>query len=236
VQVEVVYAAAVGSVCFGCLCLDSLCRVDQHTFVNYATMTSNTSSNPSHFLISRNPPSPAHPQLFPTSTPRHSHTSSIPPPAASPGTSIGQARFFPVSNSTSTTEVFYRHVRHRSASALHELSHFREDISEDLNEGSSSQPHRERSRGLVRSRRTGIWDEVQVDRMSSGSISDSLEDEEDGERLEPEQEPIDVHPTFQPDAELKGSVKVLVGKNEFWCHKEILWFASPFFRDMLQGE
>ncbi|KIR29240.1 hypothetical protein I309_01828 [Cryptococcus deuterogattii LA55] len=47
--------------------------------------------------------------------------------------------------------------------------------------------------------------------------------------------PIDVHPTFQCDAELPGKIKVIVGRNEFWCHKEVLWFASPFFEGLLSG-
>lgn len=48
-------------------------------------------------------------------------------------------------------------------------------------------------------------------------------------------EDIVVHPTFSRDSSFRGKVKVVVGRNEFWCHKEILWFASPFFQGLLQG-
>jgi hypothetical protein len=34
---------------------------------------------------------------------------------------------------------------------------------------------------------------------------------------------------------MPGRVKVVVGREEFWCHKEILWFASPFFKALLEG-
>ncbi|BEJ17957.1 hypothetical protein CspHIS471_0702340 [Cutaneotrichosporon sp. HIS471] len=44
-----------------------------------------------------------------------------------------------------------------------------------------------------------------------------------------------VHPTFWSDATFPGRVKVVVGRYEFWCHKEVLWFASPFFSACLQG-
>ncbi|XAO24414.1 hypothetical protein I312_103214 [Cryptococcus bacillisporus CA1280] len=50
-----------------------------------------------------------------------------------------------------------------------------------------------------------------------------------------DESPIDVHPTFLCDAELPGKIKVIVGRNEFWCHKEVLWFASPFFEGLLSG-
>lgn len=63
------------------------------------------------------------------------------------------------------------------------------------------------------------------------SDGDGSEDEEEDDNVEI----VQVHPTFQLDAELKGTVKVIVGKNEFWCHKEVLFFASPFFRGLLQG-
>lgn len=50
-----------------------------------------------------------------------------------------------------------------------------------------------------------------------------------------EAEDVAIHPTFQRDAPLAGRVKVMVGLYEFWCHKEVLWFASPFFQGLLQG-
>ncbi|GFZ48725.1 hypothetical protein JCM24511_06474 [Saitozyma sp. JCM 24511] len=53
------------------------------------------------------------------------------------------------------------------------------------------------------------------------------EDEED--------ERVEIHPTFSRYADMPGRVKVIVGREEFWCHKEILWFASPFFKALLEG-
>lgn len=53
--------------------------------------------------------------------------------------------------------------------------------------------------------------------------------------MEIEDEVFDVHPTFRKDAALPGRIKVIVGRYEFWCHKEVLWFACPFFQDVLQG-
>jgi len=50
-----------------------------------------------------------------------------------------------------------------------------------------------------------------------------------------DEDDIVVHPTFCRDAALPGRVKVIVGRYEFWCHKEVLWFASPFFNALLQG-
>ncbi|WVR07670.1 hypothetical protein IAU60_004712 [Kwoniella sp. DSM 27419] len=52
---------------------------------------------------------------------------------------------------------------------------------------------------------------------------------------EVEEEDVQVHPSFLPDATMPGNVKVMVGRYEFWCHREVLWFASPFFQGLLQG-
>lgn len=117
------------------------------------------SSNPSHLLISRNPPrSPAHPQLDPALTSRHSSSRS--------------------DNRSSSGRWVYAEDR----------------------------PSRY---------------------LSEDDIDEEAELEDEG--------PIDVHPTFRSDAELPGKVKVIVGRNEFWCHKEVLWFASPFFEGLLNG-
>jgi hypothetical protein len=47
---------------------------------------------------------------------------------------------------------------------------------------------------------------------------------------------IDIHPTFRKDCPLPGTIKVVVQGEVFWCHKEILYFASPFFEAILSGE
>ncbi|CAD6577982.1 MAG: hypothetical protein TREMPRED_002077 [Tremellales sp. Tagirdzhanova-0007] len=124
-------------------------------------------SNPSHLLISRNPPrSLAHPQLAPTSTSRHAASSVL-----SPTGILGPWN-------QSTEEITTRPPK--------SLYHVVEDL---------------------------------VDH-----IQDEIQDEE-----------VEIHPTFSRNASWAGRVKVVVGRHEFWCHKDILWFASPFFQGLLQG-
>lgn len=118
-------------------------------------------SNPSHLLLSRNPRSPAHPQLAPTFTSRQPPSPAI------------------------------------------------------LGWGSPDNVDRARK-----------------SRPPYDTIGDEEHNEED---IESEEEVVDIHETFRKDAALPGRIKVIVGRYEFWCHKEILWFACPFFRDVLQG-
>ena len=125
-------------------------------------------SNPSHLLISRNPPrSLAHPQLAPTSTSRHAARS-----ITSPAGILG-----PWTQST---------------------------------EGSSTT-------------------------RSPNSLHNVVEDPVEHDQSEIQDEEVEIHETFSRDASLPGRVKVVVGRHEFWCHKDILWFASPFFQGLLQG-
>jgi hypothetical protein len=126
-----------------------------------------TSNNPSHMLMNRNPPLPAHPQLFPQSTTRQSasnHSRQL----SAPVTPSEAVYLYPVPETT------------------------------------------------VFSNRDPV----------------ELDEEEEGD----EEEELIVHPTFNRDCSFRGKVKVVVGRNEFWCHKEILWFASPFFQGLLQGK
>lgn len=45
-----------------------------------------------------------------------------------------------------------------------------------------------------------------------------------------------VHPTFRCDAgECRGDVLVRVDGVEFWVHKDVLLFSSPFFKSVLEG-
>lgn len=44
-----------------------------------------------------------------------------------------------------------------------------------------------------------------------------------------------VHPTFRSDAESRGDVLVRVDGVEFWVHKDVLLFSSPFFKSVLEG-
>ncbi|KAI9634112.1 uncharacterized protein MKK02DRAFT_17475 [Dioszegia hungarica] len=127
-------------------------------------------SNPSHLLLSRNPRSPAHPQLAPTWTARHpAPANGWSGPSGSSSSDIDRARF--------------------PSNSFPPVGHPAHDSSE----------------------------------------------EEDQEEVEIEDEVFDVHPTFRKDAALPGRIKVIVGRYEFWCHKEVLWFACPFFQDVLQG-
>ena len=50
------------------------------------------------------------------------------------------------------------------------------------------------------------------------------------------QEPFAVHPTFRKDAENCGDVLVRVEGIEFYVHKHVLLFSSPFFASILEGE
>mgnify|MGYP002718795330 CR=1 FL=1 len=130
-------------------------------------------SNPSHLLISRNPRSPAHPQLAPTLTSRHSH-------AGVPPNLTGLSSWAIVSDHTLSTP-------------------------------------------------TGAG--------QSGTAYDALYDgDQDEGSSDEEEEEIAIHSTFTRDAAMPGTVKVIVGRYTFWCHKEVLWFASPFFQSVLEGK
>ena len=125
-----------------------------------------STTNPSHMLMNRNPPLPAHPQLFPQSTSRQSASN---------------------------------HSRQPSAPVTHSQAVYLYPVPE----------------------------------ITVFSNRDPLELEAN-ERDEVEE--VVVHSTFTRESAFKGKVKVVVGRNKFWCHKEILWFASPFFQGLLQGK
>ena len=44
-----------------------------------------------------------------------------------------------------------------------------------------------------------------------------------------------MHPTFRSDADHRGDVLVRVDGVEFWVHKDVLLFSSPFFKSVLEG-
>jgi hypothetical protein len=125
-----------------------------------------TSNNPSHMLMNRNPPLPAHPQLFPQSTTRQS----------------------------------------------------------------ASNHSRQLSAPVTPSEAVYLYPQPETTVFTNRDPID-LEEEEDVV-----DEEVVVHSTFSRDSSFRGKVKVVVGRNEFWCHKEILWFASPFFQGLLQGK
>ncbi|KAF9566819.1 hypothetical protein CPC08DRAFT_703789 [Agrocybe pediades] len=48
-------------------------------------------------------------------------------------------------------------------------------------------------------------------------------------------EAIEIDDTFTKNCRLPGTVKIVVESTTFWAHKEILFFASPFFEAALSG-
>lgn len=141
-----------------------------------STSMSTSTSNPSHLLINRNPPLPAHPQLFSQSTSRHSASShSVPTFTSDPNPSSGGGS------------------------------------------GTAVRP-----------------DHLCIPRQGSDTWTGTGTGEDEHDYADEEE--VEVHSTFARDSQLKGRVKVVVGRNEFWCHKEILWFASPFFQGLLAGK
>ncbi|KAI0259249.1 hypothetical protein BC834DRAFT_907168 [Gloeopeniophorella convolvens] len=69
----------------------------------------------------------------------------------------------------------------------------------------------------------GAAAEPDADVVSELSIADSS------------QGPIDVDRAFTPHSEFPGTVKIVVESTTFWAHREVLWFASPFFQAALSG-
>ncbi|KAI0044211.1 hypothetical protein FA95DRAFT_1497417 [Auriscalpium vulgare] len=54
--------------------------------------------------------------------------------------------------------------------------------------------------------------------------------------IEDSEDPIDVDQTFTKRSEFPGTVKIVVESTTFWAHKEVLYFASPFFQAALSGD
>ncbi|CAD6907489.1 unnamed protein product [Tilletia controversa] len=48
------------------------------------------------------------------------------------------------------------------------------------------------------------------------------------------QDPFVVLPTFHAEADNSGDVLVIVQECDFYVHRDLLWFSSSFFRDLLQ--
>ncbi|KAF8894144.1 hypothetical protein BD779DRAFT_1660891 [Infundibulicybe gibba] len=49
------------------------------------------------------------------------------------------------------------------------------------------------------------------------------------------EEAIEIHETFTKHSRFPGTVKIVVESTTFWAHKEVLFFASPFFEAALSG-
>ncbi|KAF8629213.1 hypothetical protein AX17_005798 [Amanita inopinata Kibby_2008] len=80
--------------------------------------------------------------------------------------------------------------------------------------------------GVFRSSGSPPWhlEECEID----SSLSDLNIDEE-------EEEAIEIDETFTKHNRFPGSVKIVVETTTFWAHKEVLYFASPFFQAALSG-
>ncbi|KAF8973324.1 hypothetical protein BDZ97DRAFT_1780831 [Flammula alnicola] len=62
--------------------------------------------------------------------------------------------------------------------------------------------------------------------------TDDIESELSGTE---EDEAIEIDETFTKNCRFPGTVKIVVESTTFWAHKEILFFASPFFEAALSG-
>ncbi|KAF8744917.1 hypothetical protein AX14_012743 [Amanita brunnescens Koide BX004] len=80
--------------------------------------------------------------------------------------------------------------------------------------------------GIFRSTGSPPWllEEREIDSHLSSLNSD--EDEDEG---------IEIDNTFTRHSPFPGGVKIVVEGTTFWAHKEVLYFASPFFQAALSG-
>ncbi|KAG7098914.1 hypothetical protein E1B28_000811 [Marasmius oreades] len=53
--------------------------------------------------------------------------------------------------------------------------------------------------------------------------------------IDEDDEAIEIDETFTKNAQFPGTVKIVVESTTFWAHKEVLFFASPFFEAALSG-
>ncbi|EEB95784.1 hypothetical protein MPER_05193, partial [Moniliophthora perniciosa FA553] len=79
--------------------------------------------------------------------------------------------------------------------------------------------------GIFRSSGSPPWllEECETDDI----VSELSTDEDD--------EAIEIDETFTKHAPFPGTVKIVVETTTFWAHKEVLFFASPFFEAALSG-
>ncbi|KAF8200869.1 hypothetical protein BJ912DRAFT_1123308 [Pholiota molesta] len=79
--------------------------------------------------------------------------------------------------------------------------------------------------GIFRSSASPPW-------LLDDGETDEIESELSGTE---EEEAIEIHETFTKNCRFPGTVKIVVESTTFWAHKEILFFASPFFEAVLSG-
>ncbi|KAH8107974.1 hypothetical protein BXZ70DRAFT_913516 [Cristinia sonorae] len=81
--------------------------------------------------------------------------------------------------------------------------------------------------GIFRSAGSPPWnlEECETDELISDMSTDGDYDD-----------PIEIDPTFLKSSKMPGTVKIIVETTTFWAHKEVLYFASPFFEAALSGD
>jgi len=80
--------------------------------------------------------------------------------------------------------------------------------------------------GIFRSTGSPPWFLEEREMDSNLSSLNSDEDEDEG---------IEIDNTFTRHSPFPGGVKIVVEGTTFWAHKEVLYFASPFFQAALSG-
>ncbi|SJK97417.1 uncharacterized protein ARMOST_00669 [Armillaria ostoyae] len=80
--------------------------------------------------------------------------------------------------------------------------------------------------GIFRSSGSPTW---LLEECESDDIVSELEVDDDDEAIELDE-------TFTKNSKFPGTVKIVVESTTFWAHKEVLYFASPFFEAALSGE
>ncbi|TCD61701.1 hypothetical protein EIP91_008030 [Steccherinum ochraceum] len=80
--------------------------------------------------------------------------------------------------------------------------------------------------GIFRSAGSPPWnlEECETDDLISDMSTDGDYDDS-----------IDIDHTFTKNSRMPGTVKIIVQGTTFWAHKEVLYFASPFFEAALSG-
>ncbi|KAG7446369.1 uncharacterized protein BT62DRAFT_931816 [Guyanagaster necrorhizus] len=82
--------------------------------------------------------------------------------------------------------------------------------------------------GIFRSSGSPTW---LLEECESDDIVSELDDDDDDD-----DEAIELDETFTKNSKFPGTVKIVVESTTFWAHKEVLYFASPFFEAALSGD
>ncbi|KZW00254.1 hypothetical protein EXIGLDRAFT_722308 [Exidia glandulosa HHB12029] len=125
-------------------------------------------------------------------------------------------------------------LAHAGSSSSHNVGHDEDQQDDENGNGQQSTPN---TAGLVGGSVRAVSNASSSNNSTGAppgrALSQTSEDTQDYQ-LEGAS-PIDVHPTFSPNAAFPGTVKIVVEATTFWAHREILHFASPFFEAALSG-